>query len=113
MVTKADYTWSEYSPVDNTGRQRSIFRSAYKNVRFSLTIQRNHTVTNTDIANFPGLSYKFYGTTDLWRILLSFNGLSDPLNDLYVGQVLRVPTKDSIIAYLSRQQNNALPVRRI
>jgi len=38
-------------------------------------------------------------------VLLSYNGLSDPLSDVCVGIVLLVPTKAAVISYLSRQQN--------
>jgi len=101
-----DYTWSEYSPIDNTGTQRSIFKSAYKNVRFILQPGRRITLTQADMANLPGIAYREYGSVSLWRIILSFNGLKDGIQDLRPGVSLILPTKSSVIGILTGQQSN-------
>lgn len=101
-----DYDYSRYTPIDNTGSNYDIFRSAYKNIRFGLTTTTKMTISEADQANLPGLSYRLYGDTSLWRILLRFNGISDAIQDVYPGLVLNVPDKASIINYLSRQQAN-------
>ena len=64
--------------------------------------QSQYVVTSEDIANLPGISFKIYGTTDLWRILLEYNGLTDPLSDIHVGLTLRVPDKSDILTLLSQ-----------
>jgi hypothetical protein len=59
------------------------------------------------MANLPGMAYKFYGDTSLWRALMSYNGLSDPLSDIVIGITINVPTKADLQAYLSSQSSNA------
>ena len=110
---RQDYTWSQFSPVDNTGRQRSIFKSSYKNLRFILDLQGLRVLSDADSSNLPGLSDELYGTPDFWRILLSYNGLVNPIQDVYAGQTLRIPTKASIVRELTQQQNNQTVVLRI
>lgn len=101
-----DYSWSQFSPIDSSGSQRSIFRSAYKNLRFVLALQEIRILSDADASNLPGLSFEYYGVTDYWRILLSYNGLVDPIQDVYAGQRFNIPTKNSITNWLTQQQNN-------
>lgn len=102
-----DFNWSRYSPIDNTGRQRSIFKSAYKNMRFILRPGRRITVTQKDIANLPGIAHREYGSVDLWRVILSYNAIKDPIQDIVPGTVLILPTKSSVISLMSQHQDNS------
>ncbi|SRR5690606_38614916 len=101
-----DYSWSQFSPPDSSGTQRSIFKSAYKNLRFILELQEIKTLSEAQASNLPGLSFEYYGVTDFWRILLSYNGLQDPIQDVYAGQTFNIPTRNSIIRWLTQQQDN-------
>ena len=101
-----DYTWSLYSPIDNTGRQRSIFKSAYKNAKFILQPGKRITVTQRDMANLPGIAHREYGSVDLWRIILSYNGIKNPIQDVIPGTTLIIPTKSSVISLMSQHQDN-------
>lgn len=100
-----DYDWSAYTPLDSTGTNYDKFKSAYKNIRFNVQQTQQIQLTATDMANLPGLAYRLFGDTSLWRALLAYNGLSDPLSDIAVGIILKVPTKAAITAYLSKQTN--------
>lgn len=101
-----DYTWSAYTPLDNTGTARSLWKSAYKNLRFSIPLQEIITLTSAQAANLPGLSFEKYGVVDYWRILLHYNGLSDGIQDVYTGMTFRIPTQAGVVAWLSQQANN-------
>lgn len=106
---RQDYSWTKFSPLDNTGTQRSIFRSAYKNLRFVLDLQTIIVLNSTQSSNLPGLSYQLYKTVDFWRVLLAYNGLQDPIQDVFAGMRFRVPTKTSIVRWMSQQQDNQAP----
>jgi len=108
-----DYTWSKFTPLDNTRDARSIWKSAYKNIRFSIPLQEIIVLTDSQSANLPGLSYEKYGVVDFWRVLLHYNGLSDPIQDVYTGMTFRIPTQAGIISWLSAQQNNQVVSRII
>lgn len=101
-----DYSWSLYTPIDNTGVARSLWKSAYKNIRFSIPLQEIITITDSYAANLPGLSFIKYGVVDYWRILLHYNGLVDPIQDVYAGMSFRIPTQAGIVSWLSAQQEN-------
>lgn len=100
-----DYDWSAFTPVDSTGNNYDLFRSAYKNVRFNVQKTTQLQLTSMDVANLPGLSYRLYNDTSLWRALMAYNGLSDPISDISVGIVIDVPTKADLNAYFSKQTN--------
>ncbi len=108
-----DYNYAQHTPVDNTGKSYSVFRSGYKNIRFALSATRTYTVTQADEANLAGIAYKLYSDSSFWYMLLAFNALKDPLQQVVAGLILKVPSKSDVIAYLSAQQNTQLPVFKI
>lgn len=100
-----DFNYSKYTPVDNTG-YIDIFRSGFKNIRFNVQQSQQVTLDASTAFNLPGLAYNLYADTSLWHALLSYNGLSDPLTDVQPGVVLKIPSKASLLAFISRQQTN-------
>jgi hypothetical protein len=104
-MTTMNYSYEMYTPVDNTGTALDVWKSAYKNLRFTLPLQQILTLSSDQAANLPGLSYSLYGTVDFWRVLLYYNGLQDPIQDVYVGMTFLVPTQAGVVSWLSGQQN--------
>jgi hypothetical protein len=102
-----DFNWSKYTPLDSTKTNYDIFRSAYKNIRFSAPPITQYQLTAVDMANLPGLAYRFYGDTSFWRGLMGYNGISDPLSQVAVGITINIPSRSDMIAYLSKQTKNA------
>lgn len=43
------------------------------------------------------LSSKVYGTPELWWVIYEFNEIQDPIIDLKVGQVLRIPEIERVL----------------
>ena len=101
--TDTDYDYSRFTPLDNTLNQYDVFRSAYKNIRFALPTTQTIQINESDIANLAGLAFRFYGDTSLWRMILAYNGLQDPIQDMWAGQILNLPSKSAVIAYLNEQ----------
>lgn len=77
------------------------FKSTYKNIRFILNKTGTYTVTKKDIGRIATISFNVYGTTTLWRVLLEYNGIHDPLSELVPGVVLEIPDKAQAISYLT------------
>lgn len=51
-----------------------------------------------DLTQRPDLiSQKAYGTPDLWWVIYEFNGIKDPLFDMKIGQILRIPQIDRVL----------------
>lgn len=107
MDVSTDFNWSSYTPIDSTGNNYDLFKSAYKNIRFAIQPQTQYQLTATDLANLPGLAYKFFGDVSMWRIIMAYNGISDPLSGVAVGMVLNIPSRSDVITYLSQQSANS------
>lgn len=103
MTVSSDYDYSRFTPLDNTGEQYNVFASAYKNIRFALSTTQTLTVKDSDVGNLAGIAFRIYGDVSMWRMILAFNGLNDPLQDMWPGQVLNLPSKAAVIAYLNEQ----------
>jgi hypothetical protein len=107
MDVSTDFNWSSYTPIDSTGDNYDIFASAYRNIRFAIQPQTQYQLTKTDLANLPGLAYKFFGDVSLWRMILAYNGISDPMSEVAVGLVINIPARADVIAYLTQQSANS------
>ena len=54
-----------------------------------------------DILRRPDLiSYKAYGTSELWWVIYEYNGIKDPLFDLKLNQTIRIPEINRVLAAL-------------
>lgn len=51
-----------------------------------------------DLVKRPDLvAYKAYGDADLWWVIYEFNGIKDPLFELKMGQILRIPKLERVL----------------
>lgn len=89
-----------YTPATADGKDLDVFKGRYKNMRFNMAAERTIKLTVADEFNLPGLAFKYLGDKGLWWVLLQFNGLTDPINDIRAGTVLRVPSRSDVISYL-------------
>jgi len=110
MAIDTDYNWINYTVTDNTGTNWDIFSSAYKNLRFNVQTNMQIQLTAADATNLPGLAYRYYGDTSLWRVLLAFNGWTDPISQVAPGVIMNIPTKAAILKYLAAQKATNTPV---
>lgn len=104
-----DYDYSKQTPLDNTGNDYSIFRSNYKNIRFALAPNGTYVINESDMANLPGIAFRYYGDVSMWRVLLAYNGLQDQIQEVYPGLILNIPSKTDVVKYLSAQQASQNP----
>lgn len=105
----ASLTWGGCTPYVE-GEGYNVFKSTYRNLRYRIKNSQPYRVSVDDMSNLPGIAFKAYGTTDLWRVILEFNGLSDPLNDVFPGQILNIPQKSDILVILSEPISNTTQV---
>lgn len=60
------------------------------------------TITQ-DLVRRPDLiSYKAYGNSDFWWVIFEYNGIRDPVFDLRMGQIIRIPTIDRVNAAIAK-----------
>ncbi len=106
------YSWSENTPVDSTGTARSPFATLYSNVRYNLQFMRRLTLTQADLANLPGIAYRYYNDENAFHIIMAYNGILDPITDLYPGATLNLFTKQSLDAYIASQKTPSSSTRQ-
>lgn len=79
-----------------------ILNSVYDATFFALPYME-HIVTNDEISRPDLISFRNYRDTDLWSFILMFNRIADPMNGLYIGQVLKLPNYDRLTSWLTRK----------
>lgn len=58
-----------------------------------------YMVTQADLGRPLNISSKNYGTTKYWWAILTVNGIRDPMNDLTVGQILKIPDLKDLYSF--------------
>jgi hypothetical protein len=92
-------------PVTEDGLDLNFHDSKFKNARFSMDATRVITVDASTEANLPGIAHTYLGDQSLWWLILEFNGLLDPLQDIAPGTRLLLPERRSVIAFLEARES--------
>jgi hypothetical protein len=80
---------------NRTGKDFLVLR---KNLFLQEASTDTLVVVTQEYLNRPDLlSSKVYGTPDLWWAIYEFNNIRDPLFDLRMGQILRIPNIDRLL----------------
>jgi len=58
-----------------------------------------YRVNGTDTMRPDIISYRHYGTVRFWWIIMLVNGIDNPLTDIVVGQILKIPSKLDIYSF--------------
>jgi len=58
-----------------------------------------YRVEISDLMRPDLISYKNYGTVEFWWVICLVNSISNPLNDLTVGQILSIPAQQDIYSF--------------
>lgn len=51
------------------------------------------------------LSSQYYGTPELWWVIYEFNGILDPLFDVQIGSILRIPELNRVLEAIDKLEN--------
>jgi hypothetical protein len=86
----------------------NIYDAKFKNIKFSLGAARLVVVDASTEANLPGLAEMYLGDQSLWWILLDFNGLVDPIQDIRSGARLLIPERRTVIAFLEAREASSV-----
>lgn len=102
-MQSTQYDYSQCTPVvtKDSHSYYNPFKSSYLNARYLLATAQTYTVTQADIGRLPNIAMRFYGSVGPWRVLCQVNQIADPINDIYPGRILLIPTLSSITDLLN------------
>jgi hypothetical protein len=112
MTTVLNLHRSSYVDPSSVPQTLDYLSARYLNIKFIVPARNSFTVTQAYEANAPGIAFDFYGSADYWWVILLFNGIVEPLEELVAGRVLQLPGLADINAFLSlkESQNQDLTV---
>lgn len=58
-----------------------------------------YRVLGIDVMRPDLISYRHYGTVNYWWIIMLLNNIDNPLTDIEVGSILKIPSKLDIYAF--------------
>ena len=61
-------------------------------------------VTASDLGRLDQIAYRLLGDARLWWAIAYANQIANPLEDLQVGQTLKVPRREAVMAALAQQE---------
>lgn len=101
MATVLNINRTAYLAVGTVPQTLDYLSAKYLNIKFVVPAKNTLVVDQSDVANAPGIAFRFYGSADYWWVILLFNGILDPIEELTAGLVLQLPSLADINAFLS------------
>ena len=100
----ARFDLENFVSLSSDGESLNLFTARFKDLRFRVNPQAEVIVDARYEANLKTLAYDQYeGDSSLWWIILMYNGLQDPINDIKPGVLLKIPRRTEVIALLEKQ----------
>lgn len=93
---------SKFYPTLYSGGAFDIWDSKARDLRYNVPAASTVVIDAASEANLPYLAHVHLGDQDLWWVILYYNGLTDPISDVYPSAILRIPDRASLITYLER-----------
>jgi hypothetical protein len=112
MTTVLNLKRSAYTDTGTEPKALDYLSARYLNIKFIVPARSSFVVTQAYEANAPGIAFDFYGSADYWWVVLLFNDIIEPLEELVAGKVLQLPGLADVNAFLSlkESQNQDLTV---
>lgn len=98
--------------VDEEGNPEvalDVLSASYEGLRDQNIICDTVIITDSEVAQPDAIAHKFYGQSQLWWIICSYNGILDPYTELVPGTKLLVPRLDEVMIYLTRDSSAITP----
>lgn len=87
-----EFTWGIWEPLEITPSDGDTI----------------HFIQEKDIGRLDNLAFEFYGNPNLWWVIAHVNDITNQLDDMEVGQRLRIPERDNLFSILLGIENIAL-----
>lgn len=84
------FYWGLWSRIDELVENKNSI--AYK----------EHRVSKSDVGCLDIIAVTYYGNERLWWFIAAFNNIIDPVKDMYVGKVLKIPNILFLQKFLTR-----------
>lgn len=89
----------DYISIDSAVGDRDLITNEIDRA-FWPSIAARATVLGVEVGRPDLLARRLLGDSSLWWVLLKFNKLDDPWNELWGGQEILIPDSDVIQSYL-------------
>ncbi len=115
------YSRKRFYSIFTLGNTETLDFLSFQWTRFSDFLQNYpvvyHRVQEVDIGRLDNIAYQYYEQTEAWWIIMLANNMSDIFNDMYVGQLLIIPSISQIESFYqaiqaSRRGGQNVPIPR-
>jgi len=64
-----------------------------------------HTIQQSEVGCLDILADRYYNNQRLWWYIAAFNNIINPIEDMFVGQTLKIPSLTYLQTFLARSQH--------
>lgn len=100
MALDPRFNMSNFYSTTEDGQSLDLLGAKFNNLAMLIPSSRTIVVNSSAEANLPFLADKYMGTSSLFWAIAMFNGIIDPINDVYIGRRLLIPARSAIISLL-------------
>jgi hypothetical protein len=113
-MANEQYLQGQHIPTvvfQNQGNSQSVLMPDWLNARY-VDMQNKvfeyvvHIVTDSDLGQPDAIAYRYYEDSNWWWIICSYNGVINPIRDMFLGQRLRIPVLQQVQLVLQQSDKN-------
>ncbi len=101
------------SPQDGSLPFLSFLDANFIRITKKLTTSKKHRVAPDEAGRLELISYREYGTVELWWLIGTYNGIILPLEELVEGTMLEIPSLSSIEDYYRTLVDRTINIVRL
>lgn len=98
------YDINQFMSVTDDGGALNYWDADFRNLNLIIPASETVVIGAEWSYNLPGLAASKLGSRFLWWVLLVYNGLSDPINDVVPGVTLAIPDRNALMSFLQATQ---------
>lgn len=105
MPSYNKYNREKFYNVADINGTKSLDLSSNRIDNFVFTRDKQYyTIVEQDLKRPDVISFKHFGTTEYYWIILKMNNIVDPFNDLEIGDVIQIPNKLDIEEFVTNSK---------
>jgi hypothetical protein len=82
------------------GSSLDLHSAKFRDLPMLVSSSRRVVIDSSTEANLPLLAHTYLGAKELWWAILMYNGMLDPITDVYIGRTVLIPSRTQMISLL-------------
>lgn len=100
MLNDSRFTLTNFCSLTEDGAAIDLHSAKFRDIAMMVPSAHRIVIDSSTEANLPFLANKYLGSPALVWAIMMYNGIVDPINDVYIGRTILIPSRPGIVELL-------------